>query len=142
MAVPSLASASPTSGTERFQLTTVNSQPGFILAKGVFTASGVDYAKGNRDLAVFDTGAFTIHHPGGIATLHLNPRTCQVVIDLSGSYTISNGYGAYQGIAGSGTYTGTVTGVLPRNPNGTCNVQAQPFSTVTRVFANGPVSFA
>ena len=55
---PVMASASPTSGTEHFQLTAVNDQPGAIMARGVFTASGIDYSKSNRDLAVFSDGAF------------------------------------------------------------------------------------
>ena len=140
-----VASASPTSGVEHFQITTVNDNPGGVLARGVFTASGTDYPKtGHTDLFVFADGAFTVHHPGGSESFSLNPQTCLVKITLSGSYSVKGGVGRYQGITGSGTYTGTVTGVLPRNPNGTCDTKknAQPFSTVQHISAKGPLSFA
>jgi hypothetical protein len=139
---PAIASASPTSGTEHFQLTAVNDQPGAIVARGVFTASGIDYPKSNRDLAVFSDGAFTIHHPGGTNNFSVNQRTCLVTFTFTGSYTINNGYGRFQGITGSGTYSGRETGVLPRNANGTCDLKSQPFSTVQRIDAHGPVSFS
>jgi hypothetical protein len=139
---PAIASASPTSGTEHFQLTAVNAQPGAILARGVFAASGIDYSKDNRDLAVFSDGAFTIHHPGGAFHSSLNKKTCLVTFTFTGSYTINNGYGRFQGISGSGTYSGRETGVLPRNANGTCDMNSQPFSTVQRIDAHGPVSFS
>jgi hypothetical protein len=137
---PAVASASPTSGIEHFQLTEVNNSPGAILARGVFTASGIDYERNNTALAVFPDGAFTIHHPGGTATFTINPRTCLLTGTITGAYTINNGYGRYQGIQGSGTYLAKVTGVVSRNPNGTCG-HGQPFSTVTRIAAHGPISF-
>jgi hypothetical protein len=137
---PAMASASPTSGIEHFQLTQVNNNPGAIIARGVFTASGVDYQRNNTDLAVFSDGAFSIHHPGGTATFTINPKTCLATFTFSGAYTINNGFGRYQGIKGSGTYLGHSTGVVPRNPNGTCS-HGQPFSSVTRISAKGPISF-
>jgi hypothetical protein len=142
-AFPAVASASPSSGIEHFQLTQVDNQPGAILARGVFTASGVDYSKSNRDLAVFSNGAFTIVHPQSesTSTFTINPKTCLATFTFSGPYTVTNGFGAYQGIKGSGTYHGHSTGVVPRNPNGTCSHQ-EPFSTVTRITAEGPVSFS
>ncbi len=138
---PAVASASATSGTEHFQLTEVNNSPGAILARGVFTASGIDYSKNNTSLEVFADGAFTIHHPGGTQTPPtINPKTCLATFTITGAYTINNGYGRYQGIKGSGTYVARVTGVLPRKPNGTCGF-GEPFSTVTRIAAHGPISF-
>ncbi len=138
---PALASASPTSGTEHFQLTEANNTPGAILARGVFTASGVDYSKNNTSLEVFADGAFTIHHPGGNFSFTINPRTCLAKITITGSYTINNGYGRYQGIKGSGTYVANETGVVPRKANGTCSQRGEPFGTVTHITAHGPISF-
>ena len=141
---PATASASAASGTEHIQITTTNNDPGAVLARGVFTASGIDYPKTHSaDLFVFPTGAFTVHHPGGSATFALNPTTCLLKFTFTGSYKLNGGVGAFQGMTGSGTYKGVETGVLPRNPNGTCDEQknAQPFSTVSRVTASGPVSF-
>jgi hypothetical protein len=137
---PAVASASPTSGIEHFQLTAVNNNPGAILARGVFTASGVDYARHNTDLAVFSDGAFSIHHPGGTVSITVNPKTCLATFTFSGAYTINDGFGRYQGITGSGTYLGHSIGVVPRNPDGTCS-HRPPFSSVTRISAEGPISF-
>lgn len=141
---PTVASASPTSGTEHIQITTVNSNPGAVLARGVFTASGIDYPKGkNTDLFVFSDGAFTVRHMVSSQTFTLNPKTCLAKGALAGSYTLKAGVGGYQGITGSGTFKGLDTFVLPRNANGTCDEKnsAQPLSSVTRISASGPISF-
>ncbi len=142
--LPAVASASPTSGTERIQITTVNSNPGAVLARGVFTASGIDYPKAkNADLFVFSGGAFSVHHVVSSETFTLNPKTCLAKGDLAGSYSLKGGVGVYQGITGSGTFKGVDTFVLPRNANGTCDESnsAQPVSSVTRISASGPLSF-
>jgi hypothetical protein len=139
---PSVASASPTSGTEHVQITSVNNQPGAVVARGVFNAGGIDYQKGNNaDLLVFPNGAFTVHHPGGSGSFSLNPKTCVVKGTFTGSYTIKGGVGAFEGIGGSGTYVGKLTGVVPRNPNGTCNGRAEPVSSVNKTSASGPLFF-
>lgn len=142
--VPAVAWASPTSGTEHIQITTVDSNPGAVLARGVFTASGTDYPKGrNTDLFVFSDGAFMVRHLISNQTFTLNPKTCLVKGSFTGSYTLNKGVGRYQGITGSGTFKGSETAVVPRNPNGTCNEKnsAQPFSSVTHISATGPLSF-
>jgi hypothetical protein len=144
--LPGLASASPNSGTERFQITSVNSQPGAVVARGVFNAGGTDYPKkGNSDLFVFSDGAFTVRHPGGNqGTFSLNPKTCVVKFTISGPYSLNGGVGRYEGIKGSGTYSGVFSGVLPRKANGACNEarSAQPTSTVQKISAKGTVSFS
>lgn len=142
--MPGVASASPTGGSEHFQITSVNSQPGSVLARGVFNAGGTDYPKGGHsDLFVFSDGAFMVRHPGGGSAFSVNPKTCELRITFTGSYKLNGGVGRYQGISGSGTYKGTETGFLPRNPNGTCDerANAQPTSTVQRISAGGPVAF-
>jgi hypothetical protein len=141
---PAVASASPTSGIEHVQITAVNGNPGAVLARGVFTASGINYQKSKSSgLFVFSTGAFTVHHPGGTGSFSVNPKTCLFKGTSTGSYTINGGVGVYQGITGSGTYVSRESGVLPRNPNGTCDESnsAQPFSSVEQISASGPVSF-
>ncbi len=140
LVVPAVASASPRSGLEHFTLTRVDNRPGAILARGAFFASGIDYQKGNTDLAVFAHGAFSIHHPNGGVSVKLNPKTCLLTVSLSGGYTINNGYGRFLGIHGYGIYRGDVTGVVPRQRNGSCS-NRPPFSTVTRITAVGPVTF-
>jgi hypothetical protein len=144
LAFPAFASASPSTGTEHFKIVNVNNQPGSIFARGLFNAGGTDYSKTNRDLFVFPDGAFTAVHPSSEQTVLSqsgNPKTCAFTVVITGPYTLSNGYGAYQGISGSGTYVVTVKGISPRKANGQCTGNAEPVSQVSTVVASGPVSF-
>jgi hypothetical protein len=144
LAAPALALASPSTGMEHFKIVNVNNQPGSVVARGVFNAGGTDYSRNNRDLFVFPTGAFTARHPAQQQTVvsqMFNPRTCAFKIVITGPYTLTNGYGAYQGISGSGSYVVTVTGVGPRQANGQCAPNAQPVTQVSTVVASGSVSF-
>ncbi len=141
---PALASASPSSGIEHFKIVTVNNQPGAVFAHGVFNAGGTDYSRTNRDLFVFPNGAFTARHPSSQSTVvsqSSNPNTCAFTIVITGPYTLTNGYGAYQGISGSGTYVVTVHGIAPRKANGQCAPNAPPVTQTSTVLASGPVSF-
>jgi hypothetical protein len=143
-ASPALASATPSRGIEHFKIVAVNDQPGSIIARGVFTAGGTDYSRNNKDLFVFPGGAFTAHHPSSeqtVVTQQFNPNTCAFKVVITGPYTLNNGYGAYQGISGSGTYVVTVTGVGPRKANGQCAPNAQPVTQTSTIVASGPVSF-
>jgi hypothetical protein len=143
MAFPAFASASASSGTEHFKIVNVNNQPGSIFARGVFSAGGTDYSRSNRDLFVFPDGAFTAVHPSSEQTVvsqSANPKTCAFTAVITGPYTLNNGYGAYQGISGSGTYVVTVKGISPRKANGQCAFNAEG-AQVSTVVASGPVSF-
>ncbi len=141
VAMPSIASASATSGTEHFQLTfTSQTGPGPIFARGVFNAAGTDYQGHTTDLAVFPDGAFNIHHPGGTFNFKLNPKTCVARVSGAGDYTINHGYGVYQGIKGSGSYTFSGKVALNRKANGTCGQQT--VAELETVVASGPVSFS
>ncbi|MGH9095342.1 MAG: hypothetical protein ACRDXE_09305 [Acidimicrobiales bacterium] len=115
--------------------------PAVIFARGVFNAGGTDLQRSKKDLAVFPGGAFTIHHPGGTASQTFNPRTCVSKVTGTGSYTIDQGYGTYQGIHGSGTYVFHSTFTAAHNADGTCNSHAQPTATYTTIEASGPLSF-
>jgi hypothetical protein len=138
---PSIASASPSGGTEHFHLTfTSQSGPGPIFASGAFNAAGTDYQGSKTDLAVFPDGAFSIHHPGGTFSFTLNPKTCVATLSGSGDYTINQGYGVYQGIKGSGSYTLTGKLALNRKANGTCGQQT--VAEIEHIAAGGPVSFS
>ena len=50
-------------------------------------------------------------------------RTCSVVLNQKGSFTVGRGTGAYKGITGYGTFSADYTGVLPRR-NGKCDTRA------------------
>jgi hypothetical protein len=141
LGMSSVASASPSSGTEHFRLTfTSQNGPGPVFATGVFNAGGTDYQGNNKDLAVFPTGAFTIHHPGGQFSFTLNPNTCVATLTGSGNYTLGQGYGAYKGLKGSGTYTANGRLALNRKANGTCGNATTAFEQT--IVASGPVSFS
>ncbi len=120
----------------------MNNQPGAITARGTFNDGGTFFDKGNNaTLASFADGAFVIHHPHGNQSFSINTRTCAVKVTITGDFTLNGGVGRYQGLSGSGTYVGKVTGVLPRNPNGTCNGRSQPTAQVLSVTAHGSVAF-
>jgi hypothetical protein len=141
---PALASASPSSGIEHFKIVSVDNQPGAVFARGVFNAGGTDFSRPNRDLFVFTGGALTAQHPSSKQTVlsqTFNMKTCALKLVITGPYTLGNGYGAYQGISGSGTYVVTVTAVAPRKANGQCAPNAPPITQVSTVVASGPVSF-
>jgi hypothetical protein len=138
---PSIASATPKGGTEHFRLTfTSQTGPGPIFAQGAFHDAGTDYQGSKTDLAVFPGGTFSIHHPGGNFSFKLNPRTCVARVSGTGDYTINRGYGTYQGIKGSGSYTLTGKVALNRKPNDTCG--RQTVTEVETIVASGPVTFS
>jgi hypothetical protein len=95
-------------------------------ASGVFSDSGTFPGIGNgrnQSLARLSGGTFVLTHPATAEKITLrqtDSRTCAVVIDQKGSYTVGRGTGAYKGITGYGTFTADYRGVLPRR-NGKCD---------------------
>ena len=95
-------------------------------ASGVFSDSGTFPGIGNgrnQSLARLSGGTFILTHPatGEKTTLQqTDGRTCAVVIDQKGNFTVGRGTGAYKGITGYGTFTADYRGVLPRR-NGKCD---------------------
>ena len=142
LTVPSVASASVTrSGMEHIRIVHNSLQnPGVIIIKGVKADGGKDYSRGNKDLAVFPDGAFTIQHPGGNFTFDLNPATCVAHISGTGNYTLVNGFGAYRGLTGSGTYVFKGIFTFGRNNQGGCAVRQGPTAEQDIVRASGPFS--
>jgi len=99
----SLAAGAASSGFEYFQLvnaTVANNAPSSIIARGVFTAGGVDHPGNTVDTVVFPDGTFKIAHSNGTGTPRFNPRTCLGVFTLNGTYRLSGGTGAYAGATG------------------------------------------
>jgi hypothetical protein len=137
------ASASPSSGTEHFRIVNTSfNGPGSIIAQGLFNAGGTDYPASHADLASFSDGAFSIHHHG-TSTASVNPKTCELKLTGTGTFTLNHGFGAYSHLTGSGTYTFKAIGTFPRNPNGTCDARGpvQPTTLQQTIVANGSVSF-
>ena len=141
------ASASPaagasSSGFEHFQLVTTSSKsnaPSSIIARGVFTAGGVDHPGNKMDTVVFPDGTFRIAHSGGTGTPHFNPKTCLAVFALNGTYRLGHGTGAYAGISGHGIYRLNIMFVGARNSAGKCSNKLPPVAFQQIIRAQGPV---
>jgi hypothetical protein len=139
----SASQAAGSSGTETFQIlstSAANNAPSSIIARGVFTAGGVDHPGNKVDTAVFPDGTFKIAHSNGTGTPHFNPTTCLAVINLNGTYRLSGGTGAYAGISGHGIYRLNITFVGARNSAGTCSNKLPPTAFQQIIRAQGPVS--
>lgn len=128
------------SGTEQFQLmnTSPTSSSSSIIARGVFTAGGVDHSGNKVDTVVFPKGSFKITHSKGTGSQHFNPKTCLLTVSQKGTYTLSGGTGAYAGIKGSGTYQLSILAVGARS-GGMCSKTAPPVAFQQLIRASGPV---
>ena len=138
----SASQAAGSSGTEFFQLmnaTVANNAPSSIIARGVFTAGGVDHPGDKVDRVVFPDGTFKIAHSGGTGTPRFNPKTCLAVFALNGTYRLSGGTGAYAGISGHGIYRLNIMFVAARNAAGKCSNKLPPVAYQQIIRAQGPV---
>ena len=139
----SLAAGAGTSGFEHFQLvnaTVANNAPSSIIARGLFTAGGVDHPGNKVDKVVFPDGTFKIAHSGGTGTPRFNPKTCLGLFALNGTYRLSGGTGAYAGISGHGIYRLNIMFVGARNAAGKCSNKLPPTAFQQIIRAQGPVS--
>ena len=116
-------------GNEKFLLRS-DSWPGnpdyAATASGVFADTGTFPGIGdgrNQSLARLTGGTFVLSHPAAqeqTTRQQTDSRTCAVVIEQKGSFTLGRGTGEYKGIAGYGTFSADYTGVMPRR-NGKCD---------------------
>ena len=139
----SQAAGAASSGFEYFQLvttSTANNAPSSIIARGVFTAGGVDHPGNKVDTVVFPDGTFKIAHSSGTGTPRFNPKTCLAVFALNGTYRLSGGTGAYAGISGHGIYRLNILIVGARNSAGKCSNKLPPTAFQQIIKAQGPVS--
>jgi hypothetical protein len=130
------------SGFGFFQLVKTNpanSAPGTIIARGVFTAGGVDHPGNKVDTVVFPNGTFKIAHSNGTGTPRFNAKTCLGVFALNGTYQLSGGTGAYAGISGHGIYRLNIMEVAARNAAGKCSGKLPPTAFQQIIKAQGPV---
>ena len=135
--------AAGSSGTEYFQLvnaTVANNVPSSIIARGVFTAGGVDHPGNKVNTVVFPDGTFKIAHSGGTGTPRFNAKTCLTTLVLNGTYRLSGGTGAYAGISGHGIYRLNILTVGARNSAGKCSNKLPPTAFQQIIKAQGPVS--
>jgi hypothetical protein len=139
----SAAAGAGSSGFESFQLMTTSAAPNApesIIARGAFTAGGVNHPGNRVDTAVFPDGTFKIAHSNGTGTPRFNPRTCLGIIVLNGTYRLGGGTGAYAGISGHGIYRLNILFVAARNSAGKCSNKLPPTAFQQIIRAQGPVS--
>jgi hypothetical protein len=138
--VTGAAAASASTMTEHFSIvsTSATSNVESIIATGAFTAGGTDVSGNKIDTVKFPTGTFRITHMGSQKG-SLNPKTCLESIMGKGTYDLSRGTGAYNGISGSGTYKLSIEIVAGR-ANGKCSMSVKPAAYQFMVEASGPVS--
>ena len=141
----SLATASPrtaVSGTEHFQLmtTSATSKTSSLIASGVFTAGGTNTNTSNSTAtAKFANGTFVITHSKGTGTQSFNPKTCLLKANLTGTYSLGSGTGAYANLSGSGTYQLSILAIFAKS-GGTCSKTLPPPTFQQVIRASGPVS--
>ena len=139
----SASQAAGSSGFEHFQLVATNpahNAPSSIIARGVFTAGGVDHPGNKVDTVVFPNGMFKIAHSNGTGTPRFNAKTCLFTLALNGTYRLSGGTGAYAGISGHGIYRLNILIVSARNSAGKCSNKLPPTAFQQIIKAQGPVS--
>src|SRR5690348_10504544 len=89
----------------RFMSTSATSAKSTVIARGVFTAGGVDIATGNlTDTIRFPNGTIKLRHSPGTGPQSFDPRTCLLTVNQHGTYRLLSGTGKYAGIRGHGTY--------------------------------------
>lgn len=134
------ASRASVSGTEQFQLmsTSATSPTSSIIARGAFTAGGVDHSGNKVDTVVFPGGSFKIAHSRGTGSQSFDPKTCLMTINQHGTYKLSGGTGTYAGISGSGKYQLSILGVGARS-GGKCSKTKPPVAFQQLIRAAGPV---
>jgi hypothetical protein len=139
------ASAAPAvSGTENFQLmsTSATANGSYIIGYGVFTGGGTTVRVSNStETAKFAGGTFQITHSKGTGTQSFNPKTCLMMLNLKGTYTLHNGTGAYAKLSGSGTYQLSILAIGAKS-GGICSKTLPPTSFQQVIKASGPVSLS
>ena len=141
MALASTHSA--TTGTESFQMMTTSgtSRSASVIARGVFTAPGVDHENHRNNTAtfVFPTGTVRLKHSAGTGQQAFNPKTCLLTVNFHGTYKITGGTGSYAGITGRGNYKLNILGIGQRS-GGKCSQSKAPRAYRQVINASGPVT--
>jgi hypothetical protein len=127
-------------GIEHFQFmsTSATSNKTTVIARGVFTAGGVDIATSNTtDTMKFGNGTIKLRHSPGTGPVSFNPRTCLLTINQHGTYKLLTGTGKYAGISGHGTYRVHIVAIAARS-EGKCTQHKTPVAYELIIFASGP----
>jgi len=130
-----------TSGLERFQFmsTSATSTKTTVIARGVFTAGGIDIETSNTtDTLKFPNGTIRLRHSEPVGSVYFNRHTCLLNVFQHGTYKLLGGTGKYAGISGYGRFQLHILSVGARS-QGKCDDTKPPaaFELVIRAF--GPV---
>jgi hypothetical protein len=121
-----------------------------VALKGVFTGVGRivevpnrpgDPDNVSRDNLVFPSGTMHIRSASRPPKVSLDQQTCAATVTIKQTTTVQGGTRKFR--RASGTFAGTVHawGVAARNPDGSCNVQADLLLDADAVTGRGTLSF-
>ena len=158
MLIATATAAARTTGKESFRGTIIapaesgtrNVVSTFIVARGVFMGVGEIVEVGNRprdpdnvtrDDLVFPSGTLHVRNMSQAPHFSVDQQSCAFTARVKQTTTIEGGTGRFR--HASGTFTGGVRawGVGARNPDGSCNQQADAVLEVDAVSALGRLSF-
>jgi hypothetical protein len=128
-------------GIEHFQFmsTSATSNQSTVIARGVFTAGGIDIATSNTtDTIKFANGTIRVRHSPGTGPTSFNPRTCLLTVDQHGTYRLVGGTGRYADITGHGTFQVHILAVAAKS-QGKCTQRKPPVAFELLIHASGPV---
>jgi hypothetical protein len=121
-----------------------------VVTEGVFNGVGKLVEVANRPGDPDDVSRDDLVFPGG--TLHIrntsrppqvsaDEKTCAITVAIRQTTKVEGGTGRFR--HASGTFTGSVHtwGVAARNPDGTCNMQADLLLDADALSAQGTLSF-
>lgn len=114
-AAPAVAA---TTGAQRFTLFGQDDSATVIGAGPVFGVGEAITLDDDNDSFVFPDGTFHVFHPETSSNDNFNEVTCLGTSTFAGTYTLSQGTGAYAGISGSGTYSGRAIFLADRTDTG------------------------
>jgi hypothetical protein len=134
------ASPGAVTGTEHIQImtTSATSPLASTIVWGPVTAAGVNHMGNTVDTTVFPGGTWRIRHSNGTGPQSFNPKTCLLLVNQHGTYTILGGTGKYKGISGHGTYKISIVAIGAK-VKGVCSQTRPPVAWQQVIDASGPV---
>ena len=133
-------SAAASTSTEHFSLISVSTSNSHVvfsaITTGRFTAGGKAVMTGKVVTLRFPAGTITLNVTNRHRTITRYPACLQTEAS-SGTYTIADGTGAYNGISGSGKSTANIT-FVETMASGKCSDNTAAAQAI--VTASGPVS--
>jgi hypothetical protein len=114
---------------QSFTLTSdITQEGGVVVASGAIDATGDDVVVSDtEDQFIFPDGTLTVIHAPVKSKENFSDKKCTVKFHERGTYVISAGTGAYEGVTGSGSYrvAGHVEDACGPTPTGSFTVTAR-----------------